>query len=547
MSAHRSARLAFLLLLYYNLSTAQTAVAPSAGDGSLGDPYQIATLDNLYWITQNSSEWGKHYIQTAAIDASSSSGWDGGNGYSPIGNNAASFTGTYNGQGYVISGLTSARTSSDYIGMFGSISDAALSNITLTGVSMSGASMVGGLVGFMTGSGSALVTGCSSAGAVSGTTSNIGGLIGKTQAGSAVTTSFSTASVSSSSGNNLGGFIGYHDQSSSISACYSRGNVSTPGGDHAGGFVGTIGNTASITNCYAAGTVSSYNRAGGFAGSKSSGSITNCYSTGNASIDGGSSVGGFIALNAGTVSNCFWDTEASGNASSAAGTGKTTAEMKSSSTFTDAGWNFTTVWEMVGVNYPRLRDTQDQNLPVELSFFTAAVRGAGVELRWSTASETKNAGFDVERSEHASWRSVGFVPGHGTASGPRSYGFVDAGARGTVRYRLKQSDTDGRFRYSHEIEVIVAVPVPASAGLEQNFPNPFNPSTTIVYHVAEAGAVTLAVYDLLGRNVATLSEGVKQPGRYSVPFDASRLAGGVYIARLTAGRSTLVRRMNLIR
>ncbi len=57
----------------------------SPGSGSSGNPYQAATLNNLYWLTQNSADWGKHYIQTANIDATATSGWDGGNGFTPIG------------------------------------------------------------------------------------------------------------------------------------------------------------------------------------------------------------------------------------------------------------------------------------------------------------------------------------------------------------------------------------------------------------------------------------------------------------------------------
>ena len=83
---------------------AQSSEQPS-GSGTEGDPYQIDTLNNLYWITQNSGEWDAYYIQTANIDASSSSSWDSNAGFTPIGNSSTQFTGSYDGDGYTIDSL----------------------------------------------------------------------------------------------------------------------------------------------------------------------------------------------------------------------------------------------------------------------------------------------------------------------------------------------------------------------------------------------------------------------------------------------------------
>lgn len=89
--------------------------------------------------------------------------------------------------------------------------------------------------------------------------------------------------------------------------------------------------------------------------------------------------------------------------------------------------------------------------------------------------------------------------------------------------------------------------VPSSMRLDQNYPNPFNPRTIIGYRVAESGHVTLKVYDLSGREVATLVDGVRQPGSYSASFDASGLASGIYLYRITAGGTTDSRRMVLLK
>ncbi|MFA6457010.1 MAG: T9SS type A sorting domain-containing protein [Bacteroidota bacterium] len=542
-------------IFFLSIAASQTATAPSAGDGTSGNPYQIAALDNLYWITQNATEWSKFYIQTANIDASSTSGWDAGSGFSPIGSNASSFTGSYDGGGYTISNLYISRSATDYIGMFGFISDATVKNLHLTGIAFSGNGNVGGLVGFSTGSGSAVILNCSSAGIISGVTSRFGGLIGSTAAGTTVTNCYSTVTVSSATGNLLGGFVGEHSQST-ITTCYSKGNVSSDG-DHAGGFVGSLSLGASISNCYASGNVLNFNRAGGFVGSLSSGtSISNCYSVGSATNNGGSSVGGFAALNAGTISNAFWDTDASGNATSAAGTGKTNVQMKTQSTFTDAGWDFSTVWEMVGSNYPRLLSNPDQLLPVELVLFNAIPNHSSVQLHWSTATEVNNFGFEVERktvnqSSDKSlnpWKHIAFVEGNGTTNAAKEYFFVDNNViEGKYTYRLKQIDRDGVFKYSSEVEATVGQ-MPNMFLLKQNYPNPFNPATTIDFMLSANGHTTLKIYDIPGREVAVLVNEMLEAGiNYQRTFDASHLAGGVYYARLVSGSSMQTKKILLVK
>lgn len=89
--------------------------------------------------------------------------------------------------------------------------------------------------------------------------------------------------------------------------------------------------------------------------------------------------------------------------------------------------------------------------------------------------------------------------------------------------------------------------LPLTFSLSQNYPNPFNPATTINYAVPEAGLVTLKIYDILGREVRTLVNGEKSPGRYSVNFDASALASGIYIYRITAGAYSSVKKMVLLK
>ncbi|HTY09510.1 MAG TPA: T9SS type A sorting domain-containing protein [Bacteroidota bacterium] len=89
--------------------------------------------------------------------------------------------------------------------------------------------------------------------------------------------------------------------------------------------------------------------------------------------------------------------------------------------------------------------------------------------------------------------------------------------------------------------------IPAQFALYQNYPNPFNPSTTISYQVARSGLVNLRVYDILGKEVATLANGQKQAGTYQVTFDASKLSCGVYFCRLAAGGMVQTRKLMMIK
>lgn len=196
-------------------------------------------------------------------------------------------------------------------------------------------------------------------------------------------------------------------------------------------------------------------------------------------------------------------------------------------------------------------------LPVELVSFTAAVRNSTVEIRWSTATEMNNHGFEVQRkfgTQRTSstptpeeWRTLGFVDGAGTSNAPRDYHFTDRpNESGTYHYRLKQIDRDGKIHYSNSIEV-TAVIAPLKFLLHQNFPNPFNPSTTIIYSIPSSGHVSLRVYDLLGREVMQAVNETKVPGEYSVTISAGALSSGTYIYQLRTGRSTTAKTMLLLR
>jgi hypothetical protein len=189
-------------------------------------------------------------------------------------------------------------------------------------------------------------------------------------------------------------------------------------------------------------------------------------------------------------------------------------------------------------------------LPVELTSFEAQVKGEKVRLMWHTASETRNAGFDIQRQRSGvtGWTNVGFVEGHGTTAEPQTYSFVDESVpyvAGRLAYRLKQVDTDGTVTYSEEVEVLSDTP--DQLALRGNFPNPFGVSTTIRYEVPIDGAIRLTVYDMLGRRVRTLINEEQEAGRKEVVFNARGLSSGVYLLQLEANANTRTRKILIVR
>ena len=201
-------------------------------------------------------------------------------------------------------------------------------------------------------------------------------------------------------------------------------------------------------------------------------------------------------------------------------------------------------------------DPNDNPLPVELASFRGTVTPRGVALSWVTASEKNNAGFMLMRngSVIASYQFSPELRGKGTTTSVTNYAFLDANVETgqTYTYQLRSVDFDGSVHdYAQRVTVEVREPIQPPVftyNLEQNYPNPFNPTTNIRYSIRDAGLVTLKVYDLLGREVATLVNQVQQPGNYQVTFDASRLtSSGMYIYRLQSGSFTRTMKMLLVK
>ena len=188
----------------------------------------------------------------------------------------------------------------------------------------------------------------------------------------------------------------------------------------------------------------------------------------------------------------------------------------------------------------------DTTVPVEFVSFTAEEIEKHILLSWSTATETNNVGFEIQRkAKNNDWTELDFISGSGTTTERQYYSYQDNSvSTGKYYYRLKQIDFDGSFSYSDIVEISIN---PKQYSLDQNYPNPFNPSTTIEFNIPEEGLVNLTVYNLLGQQITTLVNEVLQSGKHQINFNAADLASGIYLVKMSSGSFSDVIKINLLK
>jgi hypothetical protein len=183
-------------------------------------------------------------------------------------------------------------------------------------------------------------------------------------------------------------------------------------------------------------------------------------------------------------------------------------------------------------------------MPVELASFSAVILDEEVKLSWRTITEVNNYGFDIlRRTREDEWVTIGFVEGHGNTNSPKDYEFNDASVNfvGTCCYRLKQIDNDGSYEYSKQIKVDFESP--NNFELRPNYPNPFNPSTTISFSLPVSDNATLKVFNALGEEIITLVESFLEAGIHTYIFNAEYLTSGIYVYKLSTAEATQTRKM----
>jgi hypothetical protein len=192
-------------------------------------------------------------------------------------------------------------------------------------------------------------------------------------------------------------------------------------------------------------------------------------------------------------------------------------------------------------------------VPVELASFTAENKDGRIVLTWQTNSERNCYGYALERKSGTSdYKQIAFIAGSGTSNEPVLYSFVDDSLRAPGRYvyRLKQIDLNGAYHYS--MAVLVEVTGPLDFVLYPNYPNPFNPQTTIRYSLPARSEVRLEIFNIIGQRIRTLVDASKNTGYYKEIWDGRDDAGievptGIYVIRLQAGKFSDAGKMLLLK
>jgi len=336
---HAIFTLAFLLSLFISANSAGAKYG--GGSGTAAEPYRIRNAGQMNEIGANPDDWGAHFVLSDNIDLSGYTEDE----FNIIGNSTTKFSGVFDGNNFEISNFTYTTTGEDNIGLFGYV----YSTSEIKGVGLRDPNID------------------------AGTGNNIGALVGYQYYGKVSECSVAGGNVLGAA--NVGGLVGYNQ--GTVLSCSSAGSVQ--GRWQVGGLIGFNLSAGIVIDCYSLGVVDGDDDVGGLIGQNySGGTAVYCYSAGSVSDDG-TDFGGLVGLNNGTIVYCFWDAETSGLGSMCGGgsgsgcedaNGLLSEQMKTQSTFTDAGWDFVGEiengteeiwWICEGVSYPQLSGEGDDD------------------------------------------------------------------------------------------------------------------------------------------------------------------------------------------
>ena len=339
----RSAVLTALSLAVFGicLFPLPTCAKYDGGVGTEASPYLIRTARQMNDIGAAPSDWNKHFRLATDLDMNDFTG----DVYNIIGTSTTqSFSGIFDGSGHEIFNFNISTSQQFHTGLFGCVSGEVKNLGLVKPVVLAQGSRVGALVGQIE---HGQVTSCYARGGRVSGDDDVGVLVGR-NAGR-IFTSYSSGSVSGDTF--IGGLVGLLTDGT-INTSFSKADVT--GNINVGGLVGKTGHeTSAARNCYATGDVVGDTNVGGLIGQIERGAAERCFSAG--SVSGNQYVGGLVGRIRvlGMLMHCFWDTEASGQPTSAGGTGKTTVEMKTIDTFFAINWDFAYTWTICEeLNYP---------------------------------------------------------------------------------------------------------------------------------------------------------------------------------------------------
>lgn len=541
------AQMLFFLLAMVSLSLFADGVQPN-GMGTETNPYQIEILDNLLWISTNSSSWvpDSYFIQTANIDASDTQNWNDGEGFSPIGWGGDRFRGNYNGQNYIIDGLFINRPEVDQQGLFGFVEYGTIENLGLENSNITGNSYSAGVIGWISDS---IMNNCYNTGTIQGIW-YIGGLAGYCYC-SEISNSYNSGNISGEW--YVGGIFGadteYH---STISDSYNSGTIQ--GDKLVGGLIGLAGD-ASITNCYNTGdVVGSYEYTGGLLGSYSdmNSYLEYCYNTG--SVTGNYYVGGIIGsvTNRCNIFSCYSSGNVQGNIDVGGFYGKTYNNVITKNCYSTS--NVSGVDEVGG--FAGLNTCLIENSYSTGSIFGSTFTGGFVGSNWESADNfTLNCFWDMETSGQQ-----GSVEGTGKTTNEMkdiatytsletdglevAWDFIDNPFDdiGTEDFWDIDSETNNEYPYlinsssvGNDDENDVAVSLSKSS--IKNYPNPFNPTTTIQFELTSNNQASIEIFNIKGQKIVTLGNKFYNKGLNSVIWNGKNklnqtISSGVYYYKL---------------
>jgi len=209
----------------------------------------------------------------------------------------------------------------------------------------------------------------------------------------------------------------------------------------------------------------------------------------------------------------------------------------------------------------------DVSLPVELGSWTATSTDGAVELDWMTESEIENQGFIIERASTSSsteWEEIASFISHPELMGQGSttqrslYSFTDNDVQvgETYSYRLADVDYVSNITYHDDVSLTVRdtdeSQLPESMNLNDAYPNPFNPLVNLGFKLENSANLELSIYDVQGRLVKTIAQGIHNSGNYTFQWDGMSTQGlpqssGVYLVRLTSNSDQQIQRITLLR
>jgi len=585
-------------------------VPPNYADedaGSIENPYQISNLANLRWLSETEEFYATtpqqqtftYFAQTADIDASETATWNNGRGFMPIGRSLIgglaipedptpttdrSFFGNYNGNNYTISGLhityhqTAGHENLVYYGLFGIAAGSEFINIHLTDINydIHILSTPFIYVGSLLGLGGNNISNCSATGNMSlvgellyqaDSIGMIGGLVG-----------FGLGNIRSCSSKvNITDNITYSEPVYSIYTMH--------GGT--GGLVGLMSG-GSISNSFYYGNIvrnSPFSiQQGGLAGFTWPGTLENCYVASESPFINAKGAFGQVMVEheasyypedppiiiaAPTVRNSFWDVSSTGatdpyyylgtiwpyislsDVIALGVSGLPTQQMKQADTYITAGWNMQEIWGIdpaVNGGYPYLRSQTLPPTQTSPTNLTAFKDGGQVVLSWQAPSESVAGeifGFRVTRNNAL----LATVVDHAFIDNTLVEGVV-------YKYGVSAVYADGVSQPAYvspdPVSEIDMTTLFAKVRLVGNYPNPFNPITTIKFDVVAAGLVTIDVFNVKGQKVRSLVNGVYGLGEHNVVWNGlsdngENVGSGVYFYRMQADGVTETKKMVMMK